>query len=171
MKMSPPAFVRCGMNDEGFAPWMIRRRFVRSPGEFAAREGFRGVGLGGGRWAGRCELAHRRRPRVEGFEARQRRRLVADQKLAIELLADLDTAVGVGTATGGRGDGQAMAVEGDGVVLGDDALVFETEDAVRLEAGRPGAVAGFWLGGSNRKTGVEAGEEGMQGRVGGFGGG
>src|SRR3990172_12346338 len=83
------------------------------------------------------ELARGGRARVERFEARQRRSVVADQELAVEELADLDAAAGVGRAAAAGGDGKAVAVEGDGVVFGDDAFVLEAEDSLRWEAGGP----------------------------------
>ncbi len=77
------------------------------------------------------ELAHLRRAGLEWLEAGQGSSLVADQKLAIELLSDLDAAMGVGATARARVDGEAVAVERDGVVIGNNPFVLEAEDGVR----------------------------------------
>jgi hypothetical protein len=76
--------------------------------------------------------------------------------------------VGVRTAAASGGDGKAVAVEGDGVVVGDDALVLEAEDGVGLETGGPGAVGRLGLCGRDSETGVVARQEALQDLVGVF---
>ena len=134
--------------------------FVR---HLQSREIFCGAGLGIGRLRiGRRECPHGGRARVERFESRQRTSLVTNHELAVEELVHLDAATSVGRAVAAWGDGQAVAVERDRVVLSDDALVLEAEDVVRLEAGGPGEVGGSRLGGRDSEAGVVARQEALQ---------
>jgi hypothetical protein len=146
---------------------MIGSGFVGLAGDVQALGGVRSGHLVGGSWErGGSELAYLGRAGVEGFEANQGSCLVADQELAVELLSDFDAAVGVRAAAGGGLDGEAVAAERDGVVLGDDAFVLEAEDGIGHEAGGPGAVGGSWLGGRDDEAGVVAGQEVVQDAVG-----
>jgi hypothetical protein len=64
--------------------------------------------------------------------------VIDDGICAIEVLMDVDAGFGIAAAVGENL--QHMGAEGDGVVVGDDARVLETEDRVRDELGGPGTI-------------------------------
>jgi hypothetical protein len=79
------------------------------------------------------ELAHARRAGKERVEGGQGLILVADGETAFKVMVELDAFAGVGAAIGARGNGQGVTGEGDGVVIGDGALVVEAEDILGEE--------------------------------------
>ncbi len=110
---------------------MVGGRLVRLAGHLREWALGRCVARGGSDGElGWSEFAHGRRAWVGGLEPGHGQALVADEQVAVEELADLDAAMGVGRATAARSDRETMAVEGDGVVLGDDAFVLEAEDGI-----------------------------------------
>jgi hypothetical protein len=102
---------------------------------------FDGLGVG------RRELADGRRPSEQRFEASHRLSLVANQKLAVEQLANFDPTMSVGAAGGTWRDGKAPAAERDGVVVGDYAFVFEAQDLIGIQSRRPWPVGRRFFGG------------------------
>ena len=94
--------------------------------------------------------------------------LIVDQQAAVEALADLDAAAGVGAAVGAAGDLDPPRAEADGVVAGDAARVAAAE-AIGEIAGRPapgrrGRRRG--LGEAAVVVGEVGGQEGLGGRDG-----
>ena len=92
--------------------------------------------------------------------------LVADGEAAFKVMVELDAFAGVGAAIGARGNGQGVTGEGDGVVIGDGALVVEAEDILGEEGWGPRQVSGIRLGRGAGKAAVESGQEATQDKVG-----
>src|SRR2546426_2906302 len=89
---------------------------------------------------------------------------------AIEALMDLDPSFGIAASIGE--DLEDVRPEGDGVVVGDDARVLETEQRLGDEVGGPGAIRGLGPSGGGGKTrsvavGETRGESGRRVRGGG----
>src|SRR2546428_14175587 len=70
---------------------------------------------------------------------------------AIEALMDLDPSFGIATSIGE--DLEDVRPEGDGVVVGDDARVLETEQRLGDEVGGPGAIRGLGPSGGGGEGG------------------
>src|SRR2546422_11651360 len=70
---------------------------------------------------------------------------------AIEALMDLDPSFGIAASIGE--DLEDVRPEGDGVVVGDDARVLETEQRLGDEVGGPGAIRGLGPSGGGGKGG------------------
>lgn len=88
-----------------------------------------------------------------------------DGEAAIESLMDLDHAAGIGPATSVGEDLELVRAEGHGVVVGDEAPVFEAADRVQIEGPREGTKGRRRLGGEASEALIVArqigGEEGM----------
>ena len=69
--------------------------------------------------------------------------LVAEAQAAIHVLADLDSASGVGGSMAVGWDLQAMTGEGEGIVVVHPASMLEAEDGLRVQSCRPGEIS--WL--------------------------
>lgn len=82
------------------------------------------------------------------------------------MLLDLDTGAGVTETIGAGRDLQPFAIEGDGVVIADGALVFEAEHLLGLQAVRPGTVGGSRLGRWHAKPGAKLGQVALEQPVG-----
>jgi len=76
---------------------------------------------------------------------------------AIEALMDLDPSFGIAASIGE--DLEDVRPEGDGVVVGDDARVLETEQRLGDEVGGPGAIRGLGPSGGASKARIVALEE------------
>ncbi len=83
--------------------------------------------------------------------------MVEDGPGAIEALMDLDPSLGIAAPMGE--DLEDVWPEGDGVVVGDDARVFETEERLGDEVGGPGAIRELRPSGGASKARVVASEE------------
>lgn len=81
-------------------------------------------------------------------------------ELAVQAGVDVDAGAGIATAAGTRVELQQAAVQRDGVVVADRALVLEAADA--LEVGRRGLPGGLRMGGRPRETRVVAWEESIE---------
>jgi hypothetical protein len=128
--------------------------------------------LDGGRWglreSGRSELAHPDGIRRGGLIGDQGVPLVADGEAPIEVLEDVDAGAGVTDAVGARGNGKRLSIEGDGVVVGHDAVVLEAEDLLWLEIVGPGAVGRAGVRSWKSEAGVEGREVGPEDAIGFF---
>jgi hypothetical protein len=102
------------------------------------------------------EPPHGRRAGEQGLEASDRLSLVEDQGLAIEQLVNVDPARGIGAAVGAWLDGKPLAAEGEGVVIGHEALMFEAQDVLRRQSGGPGPIRQRLFSRRHGKAGVEA---------------
>ena len=118
------------------------------------------------RTRGRSELAHPDGIRRGGLIGDQGVALVADGEAPIEVLKDVDAGAGVADAVGARRNAKPVTIEGDGVIVGDGALVFEAEHLVWLEAGGPGAVGRAGLRSWKCEVGVEGREVGPEDSIG-----
>ena len=74
------------------------------------------------------KLSHANWHWCTGFIDDQCLSLVADAQTTVQELVDIDSRASVAGALRARWDLQPISVEGDGVVVADNALVFETED-------------------------------------------
>ncbi len=83
--------------------------------------------------------------------------MVEDGPGAIEALMDLDPGFSIAAPIGE--DLEEMRPEGDGVIVGDDARVLETEKRLGDDVGGPGAIRGLGSSGGASKARVVASEE------------
>ena len=68
--------------------------------------------------------------------------VVVDGQRAIEVVVEFDTSLGVAVAQLAWRDLELVAGEGDRVVVGDGAVVLETEVVVSIQGSWPGAIGG-----------------------------
>jgi|SRR5713226_2805250 len=85
--------------------------------------------------------------------------VIEDGEGAIEPLVDVHAGFRITGPVGIRENLERAFLEGDSVVVGDDASVLEAKDRVGVEAGGPGAIGGLALRRGPGEAGIVAGEE------------
>ena len=88
-----------------------------------------------------------------------------DGEASIKRLVDGDGSVGIAEATGAGENLEDDLSESDGVVFGDDAVMFKAEDGIKFSRAPAGAIGRLRALGNDGKATVEAakesGEEGI----------
>lgn len=146
---------------------MIGRRLPRLPAFGFCRPAFGRFGCRNlpGWFRGRSELPHPRRTRLFRREGDQHPSLIGDAQAAVQLLAHLNPATGIGSPLPIRRDLQGMPGEGEGVVVAHRALVLEAKHGFRVQLGGPLEVGPFRIGGLLSEAGVKARQVFLQGAV------
>ena len=105
-----------------------------------------------GSWS---KLSHANWHWCSGFIGNQRLPLVAYAQKTVQELVDIDSRASVAGALRARWDLQLISVEGDGVVVAHNTLVFETEYILGLQVIWPRAIRRPGLCRWDRETLIE----------------
>ena len=93
-----------------------------------------------GSWCSRRELAHSNWICCGWLIHHQCATFVTNGQRAIQALLDQDASAGITDAVRAGWDLQALAIERDGVIVGDSTPVLEAEDIFPSQVLRPGAI-------------------------------